>query len=130
MLWTRRGGQPALNPALSPGQTQIPDLAPLPTAPPARRTDLSATELRDVLLALDPLNKDWVVKVNRAEAEFWRRWAGGLRSCACWTRAGPPGRLPQPVHHPCLASPPARSRPAPTQKWRCACGHARRDLGL
>jgi len=34
---------------------------------------LSATELRDALLVLDPLDKDWVARVNRAEAEFWKR---------------------------------------------------------
>ncbi|KAJ6316789.1 hypothetical protein OIU78_019965 [Salix suchowensis] len=33
--------------------------------------ELSFTELRDKLLALDPLSKDHVVKINRAEAEFW-----------------------------------------------------------
>jgi hypothetical protein len=32
---------------------------------------LSATELRDALLVLDPLNRDWVARVNQAEAEFW-----------------------------------------------------------
>ncbi|KAI4386549.1 hypothetical protein MLD38_004476 [Melastoma candidum] len=38
--------------------------------------ELSFTELRDKLLALDPLNKDHVVKVNEAEAEFWRKSEG------------------------------------------------------
>ncbi|XP_061955534.1 L-galactono-1,4-lactone dehydrogenase, mitochondrial [Populus nigra] len=38
--------------------------------------ELSFTELRDKLLALDPLNKDHVVKINRAEAEFWRKSEG------------------------------------------------------
>ncbi|XAR68443.1 L-galactonolactone dehydrogenase [Bertholletia excelsa] len=38
--------------------------------------ELSFTELRDKLLALDPLNKDRVVKVNQAEAEFWRKSEG------------------------------------------------------
>lgn len=38
--------------------------------------ELSFTELRDKLLALDPLNKDHVVKVNQAEAEFWRKSEG------------------------------------------------------
>lgn len=38
--------------------------------------ELSFTELRDKLLALDPLNKDHVIKVNQAEAEFWRRSEG------------------------------------------------------
>ncbi|XP_050227057.1 L-galactono-1,4-lactone dehydrogenase, mitochondrial [Mercurialis annua] len=38
--------------------------------------ELSFTELRDKLLALDPLNKDLVIKVNRAEAEFWRKSEG------------------------------------------------------
>ncbi|KAF7147633.1 hypothetical protein RHSIM_Rhsim03G0034500 [Rhododendron simsii] len=39
-------------------------------------SELSFTELRDKLLALDPLNKDHVVKVNQAEAEFWRKSEG------------------------------------------------------
>lgn len=32
--------------------------------------------MRDKLLALDPLDKDHVVKVNQAEAEFWRKSEG------------------------------------------------------
>jgi hypothetical protein len=35
--------------------------------------ELSATELRDALLVLDPLDKHWVARVNQAEAEFWKR---------------------------------------------------------
>lgn len=38
--------------------------------------ELSFTELRDKLLALDPLNKEHVIKVNQAEAEFWRKSEG------------------------------------------------------
>ncbi|XP_010273249.1 PREDICTED: L-galactono-1,4-lactone dehydrogenase, mitochondrial [Nelumbo nucifera] len=38
--------------------------------------EMSFTELRDKLLALDPLNKDHVIKVNQAEAEFWRKSEG------------------------------------------------------
>ncbi|KAA8518044.1 hypothetical protein F0562_015536 [Nyssa sinensis] len=38
--------------------------------------ELSFTELRDKLLALDPLNNDHVIKVNQAEAEFWRKSEG------------------------------------------------------
>ncbi|KAK6945194.1 FAD linked oxidase, N-terminal [Dillenia turbinata] len=38
--------------------------------------ELSFTELRDKLLTLDPLNKDHIVKVNQAEAEFWRKSEG------------------------------------------------------
>ncbi|GER52533.1 L-galactono-1,4-lactone dehydrogenase [Striga asiatica] len=37
---------------------------------------LSLTELRDKLLALDPLNKEHIVKVNQAEAEYWRKSEG------------------------------------------------------
>lgn len=37
---------------------------------------LSATQLRDLLLAANPLNKDWVVHVNRAEEEYWKRSSG------------------------------------------------------
>ncbi|KIY97008.1 hypothetical protein MNEG_10953 [Monoraphidium neglectum] len=42
----------------------------------AAAEDLTAFQLRDVLLALDPLDRDWVARVNAAEAEFWRRSAG------------------------------------------------------
>lgn len=38
--------------------------------------EFSFTELRDKLLALDPLNKDHVIKINQAEAEFWRKSEG------------------------------------------------------
>ncbi|KAM1094108.1 hypothetical protein FF1_009151 [Malus domestica] len=38
--------------------------------------ELSFTELRDKLLALDPLDKDHVAKVNQAEAEFWKKSEG------------------------------------------------------
>lgn len=47
--------------------------------PESNETDineLSFTELRDKLLALDPLNKDHVTKVNKAEAEYWRKSEG------------------------------------------------------
>ncbi|KAF8071296.1 hypothetical protein HT031_001379 [Scenedesmus sp. PABB004] len=37
---------------------------------------LSATELRDALLALRPLDRAWVARVNAAEAEFWKRSSG------------------------------------------------------
>ncbi|WOL11477.1 hypothetical protein Cni_G20240 [Canna indica] len=37
---------------------------------------LSFTELRDKLLALDPLNKDHIIKVNQAEAEYWKKSEG------------------------------------------------------
>ncbi|KAK9069255.1 hypothetical protein SSX86_013371 [Deinandra increscens subsp. villosa] len=39
-------------------------------------SDLTFTELRDKLLAMDPLNKDHVKKINEAEAEFWKRSEG------------------------------------------------------
>lgn len=38
--------------------------------------ELSAFELRDALLVLDPLSKAWVEQVNQAEAEFWKRSSG------------------------------------------------------
>ncbi|XP_008808781.2 L-galactono-1,4-lactone dehydrogenase 2, mitochondrial [Phoenix dactylifera] len=38
--------------------------------------ELSFTELRDKLLALDPLNKDHVIKINQAEAAYWRKSEG------------------------------------------------------
>ncbi|CAM9146305.1 unnamed protein product [Phaeothamnion confervicola] len=37
---------------------------------------MSFADLRDRLLAAAPLDRDWVVQVNRAEAEFWRRSEG------------------------------------------------------
>jgi L-galactono-1,4-lactone dehydrogenase len=37
---------------------------------------MSATQLRDALLAVDPVNQQWVIKVNKAEAEFWKRNSG------------------------------------------------------
>eukprot|EP00878_Enallax_costatus_P022793 GHUV01024206.1.p1 GENE.GHUV01024206.1~~GHUV01024206.1.p1 ORF type:complete len:230 (+),score=74.41 GHUV01024206.1:96-692(+) len=37
---------------------------------------LTAFELRDALLVLDPLDRQWVAQVNKAEAEFWKRSAG------------------------------------------------------
>ncbi|KAL9237925.1 hypothetical protein vseg_012418 [Gypsophila vaccaria] len=38
--------------------------------------ELSFTELRDKLIALDPLNDEHVIEVNKAEAEFWRKSEG------------------------------------------------------
>ena len=43
-------------------------------AAPAR--ELSATQLRDELIAARPLDTDWIKQVNRAEAEFWKRNSG------------------------------------------------------
>ncbi|KAF8664663.1 hypothetical protein HU200_054372 [Digitaria exilis] len=37
---------------------------------------LSFTELRDKLLALDPLDTEHVIKVNKAEAEYWKKSEG------------------------------------------------------
>ncbi|KAJ7527041.1 hypothetical protein O6H91_16G033700 [Diphasiastrum complanatum] len=37
---------------------------------------LSFTELRDKLLALDPLSKELVIQINKAEAEYWKRSEG------------------------------------------------------
>ncbi|XWS43078.1 hypothetical protein CRYUN_Cryun16bG0070500 [Craigia yunnanensis] len=52
--------------------------------------EFSFTELRDKLLALDPLNKDHVTKINHAEAEFWRKsegyrvgWSDGILGFDC-----------------------------------------------
>ncbi|KAL3533643.1 hypothetical protein ACH5RR_007164 [Cinchona calisaya] len=47
-----------------------------PDEPEPDINELSFTELRDKLLALDPLNKDHVIKINQAEAEFWRKSEG------------------------------------------------------
>eukprot|EP00250_Pteridium_aquilinum_P001741 c11954_g1_i1 orf=517-2394(-) len=38
--------------------------------------ELSFTELRDKLLAMDPLNREHVVQVNQVEAEYWKRCEG------------------------------------------------------
>lgn len=37
---------------------------------------LSFTELRDHLLAIDPLNTEHVIKVNQVEAEYWKKSEG------------------------------------------------------
>jgi L-galactono-1,4-lactone dehydrogenase len=37
---------------------------------------MNFAELRDQLIALDPLNTSWIQQVNRAEAEFWKRSEG------------------------------------------------------
>lgn len=41
--------------------------------PQSQVEGLTAFELRDALLVLDPLDKQWVAQVNQAEAEFWKR---------------------------------------------------------
>ncbi|KAK7267145.1 hypothetical protein RIF29_19809 [Crotalaria pallida] len=38
--------------------------------------ELSFTELRDKLIALDPLSKKHIIKINQAEAEFWQKSEG------------------------------------------------------
>ncbi|KAH6818726.1 L-galactono-1 [Perilla frutescens var. frutescens] len=38
--------------------------------------ELSFTELRDKLIALDPLNKEHITRINQAEAEFWKKSEG------------------------------------------------------
>lgn len=48
--------------------------AAAPPLPEAELLSLSATQLRDRLLALGPLDADWVKRVNAAEADYWRRW--------------------------------------------------------
>lgn len=42
----------------------------------AKHADSTPFELRSTLLDLDPLDAQWVKKVNEAEAEFWRRSQG------------------------------------------------------
>ena len=37
---------------------------------------MSFAQLRDALIALAPLDKQHIVEVNRAEAEFWKRSEG------------------------------------------------------
>ncbi|KAG7671357.1 hypothetical protein Ndes2437B_g03998 [Nannochloris sp. 'desiccata'] len=43
---------------------------------PDEAASLSATQLRDALLAVAPLDSNWVAAVNAAEAEVWKRSAG------------------------------------------------------
>ncbi|XP_021838260.1 L-galactono-1,4-lactone dehydrogenase, mitochondrial [Spinacia oleracea] len=38
--------------------------------------ELSFTELRDKLLAIDPANAEHIIEVNQAEAEFWKKSEG------------------------------------------------------
>ncbi|KAL9256580.1 L-galactono-1,4-lactone dehydrogenase, mitochondrial-like protein [Drosera capensis] len=48
-------------------------------AQPETDTDINEllfTELRDKLIALDPLNTDHIIEVNQAEAEYWRKSEG------------------------------------------------------
>lgn len=35
-------------------------------------SELSFTELRDVLIAVDPLNREHILRINKAEAEYWK----------------------------------------------------------
>ncbi|XP_042485594.1 L-galactono-1,4-lactone dehydrogenase 2, mitochondrial [Macadamia integrifolia] len=71
--------------------------------------ELSFTELRDKLIALDPLNKEHVIKVNQAEAEFWKKsegyrvgWSDEILGFDCggqqWVSENcfPAGTLPKP----------------------------------
>ncbi|GAB4843915.1 hypothetical protein Ancab_013879 [Ancistrocladus abbreviatus] len=54
-------------------------LAKYRISPPESEPDineLSFTELRDKLVALDPLNKEHIIKVNQAEAVYWRKSEG------------------------------------------------------
>lgn len=39
-------------------------------------SELSFTELRDKLLAMDPLNREHTMQVNKVEAEYWKRCEG------------------------------------------------------
>lgn len=76
-----QGQEPAIP---APKYSEDERLAPLrtllssrPEAPPAEEVQsLSATQLRDALLALGPLDCEWVKKVNAAEAQYWRRCEG------------------------------------------------------
>ncbi|PSC76820.1 L-galactono-1,4-lactone dehydrogenase isoform A [Micractinium conductrix] len=51
-------------------------LATRGTLPAEEVAALSATQLRDELLAAAPLDAGWVKRVNVAEAEYWRRCEG------------------------------------------------------
>ncbi|XP_078442008.1 L-galactono-1,4-lactone dehydrogenase [Wolffia australiana] len=83
---SRRNGRPKLDPKYTQDEAlqHVRDLYrnSLKTYRPGEKSEeteinqLSFTELRDKLLALDPLNKAHVVKVNEAEAEFWKKSEG------------------------------------------------------
>ncbi|KAL3159108.1 hypothetical protein ABBQ32_011105 [Trebouxia sp. C0010 RCD-2024] len=45
---------------------------------------MSGTELRDHLLAIDPLDHLWVARVNQAEAEWWKRCEGYQQGWSDW----------------------------------------------
>jgi L-galactono-1,4-lactone dehydrogenase len=50
--------------------------AAVPQRAEAELAGLSAMQLRDALIAQQPLSQAWIAKVNAAEAEFWRRSVG------------------------------------------------------
>ncbi|VFQ71712.1 unnamed protein product [Cuscuta campestris] len=58
------------------GGTSADNITPPDDNGPETINGLSFTELREKLLALDPLNTEHVKKINLAEAEFWRKSEG------------------------------------------------------
>ncbi|MEW5306294.1 MAG: hypothetical protein WDW36_008767 [Sanguina aurantia] len=82
---TSGGGSPTSSgggssPAAAAALTEEQKLAPMADLYRAKLSSdpagLSFSGLRDALLAVDPLNQPWVVSVNKAESEFWKRSAG------------------------------------------------------
>ena len=56
---------------MGPAEYLSPGLGPL-----IRHMTVHFHLLRDKLLALDPLDKDNVMKINKAEAEYWKKSEG------------------------------------------------------
>jgi len=76
---TEVGGQEDRKPGAEAGMwggTSAGSSAPLGHLSDEELFSLSFTELRDKLLAFDPLNKAHVIKVNQAEAEYWKKSEG------------------------------------------------------
>jgi len=76
---TEVGGQEGRKPGAEAGMwggTSAGSSAPLGHLSDEELFSLSFTELRDKLLAFDPLNKAHVIKVNQAEAEYWKKSEG------------------------------------------------------
>lgn len=70
-------GEDSTTPSSStPGETDVERTETVKLLSDAELADLSFTELRDKLLAMDPLNREHVVRVNQVEAEYWKRCEG------------------------------------------------------
>lgn len=63
-------------PHQAPSETEAESASSVELLSDEELSDLSFTELRDKLLAMDPLNREHVVRVNQVEAEYWKRCEG------------------------------------------------------